>query len=268
MLKKSSRRPLPHGRGSVTRCESAGVFLSPARQRAVLALFQHPARTLFRRWQRHSGPGLFVCALLLLPRSLPAEIIDRVAVAVGRGVITTSDIEREIRITALLNGTPVDFSRGSRDATADRLIEQKLIRQELESSSYQSPDPGEIEPVIEKFKKDHYANEAEYRSALASYGIAEQDLKNALLWQRALLLFINARFRPSIDVKGEEVEQQLQKEVAAARAARPDQALNIEELRRQIEESIIERRIDEAMTKWLEDVRRRTRVLIRMEVFR
>jgi cytochrome c-type biogenesis protein CcmH/NrfF len=36
MLKKSSRRPLPHGRGSVTRCKNAGVFLSRARRQAVL----------------------------------------------------------------------------------------------------------------------------------------------------------------------------------------------------------------------------------------
>jgi hypothetical protein len=41
MLKKSSRRPLPHGRGSVIRCKNAGVFLSRARQRAVFARFQH-----------------------------------------------------------------------------------------------------------------------------------------------------------------------------------------------------------------------------------
>jgi dolichyl-phosphate-mannose-protein mannosyltransferase len=41
---RPARRPLPHGRGSVTRCKNAGVFLSRARQRAVLALFQHPAK--------------------------------------------------------------------------------------------------------------------------------------------------------------------------------------------------------------------------------
>jgi hypothetical protein len=198
--------------------------------------------------------------------SSTAEIIDRIAVSVGNRVITTSDIDREIRITSFLNGTRPDFSKAAKEATADRLIEQKLIRQELENSNYQIPEAGDIEPILEKFKKDHYPGEAEYRSALASYGITGQVVKDTLLWQRAVLLFINARFRPSVDVGDKEVEEYFQKEVAAARAA--SQTVDLEELRSRIEEAITGKRIDEAMSKWLEEARRRTRVLIRMEVFR
>ena len=220
------------------------------------------------RWFHRRPYSLLACWLLLAARFSSAEIIDRIAVSVGNRVITTSDIDREIRITALLNGTQPDFSKAGKEATADRLIEQKLIRQELESSNYQMPDPGEVEPVLEKFKKEHYANEAEFRTALDAYGVTEQDVKDALLWQRAVLLFINARFRPSVDVGDKEVEEYLRKQVAAARAARPDEALDLEELRSQAEEAITAKRVDEAMNKWIEEARRRTRVYIRMEVFR
>lgn len=221
----------------------------------------------FRHWHRHSRLVFFAC-LLLQARISPAEIIDRIAVSVGSRVITTSDIDREIRITAFLNGTQPDFSKAGKEATADRLVEQKLIRQELENSNYQFPEPVEIEPVLEKFKKDHYPGEAEYQNALKSYGISEPELKDALLWQRAVLLFINARFRPSVEVGDKEVEEALQKEVAAARAAQPSQAVDPDEIRSRVEEAITAKRLDDAMDKWLEEARRRTRVLIRMEVFR
>jgi len=224
------------------------------------------AHRLALLWHRHSCVCFLLSPIFFPPAS--AEIIDRMAVAVGSRAITTSDIDRETRITAFLNGTAPDFSMAGKQATADRLVEQKLIQQELENSNYQFPDAGDIEPVLEKFKKDHYASESQYHSALGTYGITEQDVKGALLWQRAVLLFINARFRPSVEVGDKEVEEYLQKEVAAARAAHPGQTVDLEELRSRVEEAIAAQRVDEAMNKWLEEVRRRTRVLIRMEVFR
>src|SRR6476660_4088835 len=51
-----------------------------------------------------------------------AEIIDRIAVVVGNRVITESEILREIRLTALLNDEPLDFSAVSKRKTADRLV--------------------------------------------------------------------------------------------------------------------------------------------------
>src|SRR5262249_49424474 len=57
-----------------------------------------------------------------------AEIIDRVAVVVGNRVITESEILREVRLTAFLNGAPLDFSAASKRKTAERLVEQRLIR--------------------------------------------------------------------------------------------------------------------------------------------
>jgi len=62
---------------------------------------------------------------LLLVAGLHAEIIDRIAVSVGNQAVTTSDIDREIRVTALLNRSQPDFSPAARRATADRMVEQR-----------------------------------------------------------------------------------------------------------------------------------------------
>jgi len=51
-----------------------------------------------------------VCALLLLliaSRGTGGELIDRIAVRVDATVITQSEIVRDLRITAFLDGRPV-----------------------------------------------------------------------------------------------------------------------------------------------------------------
>ena len=82
-----------------------------------------------------------VALTLLLACIAGAEIIDRVAVTVDKRVITESEIVRQIRITAFLNNEQPDFSASSKRVTADRLVEQVLIRRELESTRYSAPAP-------------------------------------------------------------------------------------------------------------------------------
>ena len=217
-----------------------------------------------RPWGRL--PRLLV--LVTLSSLSPAEIIDRVAVSVGTRVITTSDIEREIRVSSLQNRAKPEFTPDVRRATSDRLIEQTLVRIELESSSYRSPDPAEVEPVLAQFKKEHFKNEEEYQAALKEYGLTEQAVKDALLWQGSLLLFVAERFRPAIQVDEQEIQQYFEKEVApAARAARPGQEPSLEEYRDQIEETITGKRVDQEMDKWLMDAKRRTLIFVHPEAF-
>ncbi len=95
---------------------------------------------------------------LLLTAALRAETIDRIAVSVGNLVITASELDRQIRATAFLNGKPPDFSPASKRATADRMVEQTLIRRELESGHYPLPAAEEVGPVLEKFQRENFAS--------------------------------------------------------------------------------------------------------------
>jgi len=77
-----------------------------------------------------------------------AEIIDRIAVSVGNRVITATDLDREIRVTALLSGEKLDFSPSVKRAAAARMVEQKLVERELDTSRYSVPSPSAIEPAL------------------------------------------------------------------------------------------------------------------------
>jgi hypothetical protein len=217
---------------------------------------------------RYAGRYFKVALLAALLAAARADIIDRIAVSVGSHVITLSDLEREIRVTAFLNGVQPDFSPAGKRATADRMVEQRLIRDELENSRYPVPAPAEVEPQLEAFQKKYYPGADAYRKALARYGITGQDVRDELLWQRTLLLFIEVRFRPGVQVSDKEIQDYFDKTVApAARLAHPGQPIALEDYRAQIERTLTGERVDQEMDRWLEQARMRTEIVFHPEVF-
>ena len=214
----------------------------------------------------HLCSSVFICGQFLLP--VRAEIIDRIAVSVGDRVITVSDIEREIRVNSFLNGVRPDLSRASKHATADRMVEQKLIQRELETSRYPQPDPAEIDPALAEFKARQFADDGAYTRALVEYGITEQDVRAELLWQRTLLRFIGIRFRPGVQVSDEDIQKYFKETVEpAARAAHPGEPVTLEDYRNQIEENLTGDRADQEMDRWLSEVRKRTEIVYHEEAF-
>ena len=213
-----------------------------------------------------TGFSLWMLALMLLPFSASAVIIDRIAVSVGNRVITTLDIDREIRVTAFLDGRKPDFSKASKQATAERLVDQQLIRGELEYSRYPEPSAAEIAPLLEDFKRKNFASDAAYRQALADAGIAEQELKDELVWQRTLLSYIEVRFHPTVQVSEQDIQDYFEKTVApAARAAHPGQTPALNEYRDRMERTLTGQREDQQLDAWLKDARKRTEIVYHPE---
>ena len=104
-------------------------------------------------------------------------------------------MRREVRLTAFLNGTPADVGADSRRAAAERLVDQQLIRNEMQVAGYRPPSPEQGAKVLADFRRANYPNEAAYRAVLNKYGITEEELKEHLLWQATALSFTEQRFR-------------------------------------------------------------------------
>src|ERR1035441_10121619 len=133
------------GRRSLTGCP-----LGPARPEAAFRAGVYPSRASktgspvwFRLCRVRKPWVLAALAFAVLAIAAPAEIIDRIAVSVGNRVITESDLHREIRGAAFLDGVKPDFSPAGQLATAQRMVEQVLIRRELEISRYPVPSAAE-----------------------------------------------------------------------------------------------------------------------------
>ena len=110
-----------------------------------------------------------------------AEIIDRIAVTLDKEVITASEVTQAIRLTAFLNGDPLDFSPTARRETAERLIEQRLIRREIELGRYAQPPATGVEPMLKRIQAERFPGAHDYQDALAKYGISGEELKG--IWR-------------------------------------------------------------------------------------
>lgn len=199
-------------------------------------------------------------AVLFAALVLPAEIIDRIAISVGNQVITESQIEEELQVTAFLNREKLDLSALEKKQAAARLIEQTLVKREMEFSRYPLPADADADESL-KSVTSRYADPTLYETALHQYGIDADALKRRLLWQLTLLRFVDYRFRSGIQLQDADVQAYYQQQVAKWRQQGVQPIPTLEDARGQIEEILTQQRIDQSLETWLTETR--TQVAIR-----
>src|ERR1051326_5430708 len=106
------------------------------------------------RVETHLAAGFAIVLLLLAPAS--AAVVDRIAVAVDNRAIKESQIDRDLRLTAFLNGTPLDEGTLSKRKAADRLIDQTVIRSEITKGTYPQPSDAEVNSTLAKIKQARF----------------------------------------------------------------------------------------------------------------
>ena len=171
---------------------------------------------------------------------LGAVIVDRVAITVGNKVITESEIDLRIRLTAFEGDEKPDFSLAARRQAAQRLIEQKLVEREMDVGRYPRVAPEAAKQVT-----------AAAALTLKDAGLTPDDLARDLAWQRELLTFLSLRFRPAVQVTDQDVEKYFKEQSLKG---------ELNDLRAQIEEKLTGERADKELDLWLQDQRKRTRI--------
>jgi hypothetical protein len=124
-----------------------------------------------------------------------AGVVDRVAVVVGTHVITQTEVDEEVHVTEFENQEPLNLSPDERRAAAERLVDQQLLRNEMQLEHYEPPEAGESTKLLEEFRRQNYPAPARFAAVLHSYGITQQQLERHLLWQAELVRFVEFRFR-------------------------------------------------------------------------
>ena len=206
-------------------------------------------------------------ALLLtsMPR-LAAEIIDRVAVSVGNQVITEDQINEELRVTAFLNHDKVDTSPAEKKKAAERLVEQALIKRDIDLSHYALPQTSDAEQSLRSIASQ-YPSEAEFQKALQAYGITAEDLRRHLWWQLTVLSFIDYRFRPGIQLPESDLRNFYEQEAAKWREQGLKEVPSFEDARGKIEQVLTQQRIDQAVDRWIGDTRTQVEIRYRPGAF-
>lgn len=210
--------------------------------------------------------AMFVLNLVSLTSG--AVVVDRVAIIVGRRVVKSSDIDRDLRCSQFMNGEPLNVSPVAKQEVAERLITQELIRQEIMNGGYSQASEPDVNAFLLQTKKDRFkGSETQFRAALTRYALTEDQLRRYLRWQLTVLRFIDQRFRPGVLVTDEDVRTYYEERRAELEKAYP-QEKTFEALEHKIREILVGERVNQSLEEWLEQTRRRAFIERREPAFR
>jgi len=204
-------------------------------------------------------PGISFLALFCL-----FAVVDRIAVTVGNQVITETEILREIALTAFLNGEKPVFSLENKRKAADQLVEQKLVRKEMDMGRYPEATEEQAQDLLQKTEKN-VGGQAELQRQLVEDGLTREDLEKHLVWQLTLVRFIDLRFRPAIQVTTQDVQEYFRNQVVPKQ--RPGQPVRLADVREQILQTLSAQRADQHLDEWLKHAKATTRIEYKKGVF-
>jgi hypothetical protein len=198
-------------------------------------------------------------AAMLMAVPAAAVIVDRVAATVGIKVITDSEIDLRIRLTAFQNDERPDFSPGARRQAVERLIDQRLVEREMDVGHYPRLEAARGEPLLDDYVTSNYKGDREaFGRALAGYQLTAEDVEDDLLRQTDLLTFLSLRFRPAVQVTDDDIRKYFNEKVLPRLAKAQQDSLN--EMHAQIEQQLTTERADRELDLWLQDQRKRTKI--------
>jgi len=215
--------------------------------------------------------GWLTLISILLTASIcrPQVILDRLAASVGLHAITESDILKEIRLSAFLDGSKADFSAENRRRTAERLVERVLVLEEMQLGNYPAPAEAEVDAQLQAVRKQKFASREEYEEAMRRAGVSEPELREHLSELLAVMRFIDARFGPGVQLTDEEIEQYYSREFTRQWQLRSKQPPPpFEEVRAEIGEALRAERVNLLLDQWLKEAKSRVRIQFIPEAFR
>jgi hypothetical protein len=192
------------------------------------------------------------------------EVIDRIVAVVNREPILQSDWGEAMRYEALMAGRPIaELTPADAKAALDRIIDQKLLLQQMQGFRLPAPSPAEINDKLTDVRELYPAGKTDsgWRAALARYGLSEKAVNSHLSSQLQVMQFIDMRLRPEAKVTPQAVEDYYRKKLLPKLGDVADRPSSpTPEITAQIQELLTQEKIDELLTSWLRGLREQAQI--------
>lgn len=215
--------------------------------------------------------GQFVLCIILATatHAQAGEVIDRIIATVNRGIVLQSDLEVALRFEALQANRAVSgLTNADAAAAMNRLIDQRLLLQEMGNGESIVVDEADIRQRMDDLRKQfpQAANDESWRMLLRGYGLTEEDVADQIRTQVEILRFVEMRLRPNVRIEESDIlayyQNELLPKLKQALASDPPLA----DVRRQIRQVLVERRVDQLLDVWLKNLREQGTIHTDMKV--
>ena len=211
-----------------------------------------------------------VFLLLPLVQLQGGEVLDRIVATVNGTAILESDWDEAVRFECLLEQKPLSaLTPADLKATLERVIDQTLIQQQMQSAKFAGMSEEEITKRVHDVQAQAEHNwqsstpPKSWRQALDSYGLDDQVFQKRAALQVQTLRFIDLRFRPNIHIDKGKVESYYHEKLLPELRRNGATQASLAEVSPKIEEILVQQTMDELLTAWLRDLRAQSAVEVR-----
>ncbi len=186
------------------------------------------------------------------------EVIDRIIATVNGRVILQSDLDEALCFEALVRNRPLSkFTDQDRRTVLDRLIDQELLREQMNSADFTHASDAEVAARVaetRKFYPDAASSEA-WQALLSSYHLTEKDLSSHVRQQIDLMRLVDARLRPTVEIDSKSVEAYYRDQFVPKLKQSGASEVPLANVSAKIRELLTEQKVDELLVSWLHTLR-------------
>ena len=201
-------------------------------------------------------------ALALLSGGARGEILDRVAAVVGNEAIAVSEIDTDLRLEALLNRTELGAGSQRNTEVLQRLIDRRLVLQDLAIAPFLKAQPEEVEEQMEQLRRDQFLDGRDFAAALLHYGVTEADCRKFLEERIGFERYVSFRFETGLEAETVAVEAFYRNEYAARQRAMGQAVEPLEAIAETISRILVARQANVLLERRLQELRVSRRIKI------
>lgn len=187
------------------------------------------------------------------------EIIDRIAARVENDVILLSDVRLLSRYQLLVNGKSESDS-----AILDRLIDQWIVRSEAIAAHTPKPSDADIDAALQRLQQS-FANRPDYEARRKLADLSEAEVRALTADQLYLDNYLDSRFRPSVQVDEQAIQNFYQNAVLPRAKARGQNPPSLDAAHDYIQEALVQDGINAQADRWLKEGHARIHVTKMLE---
>lgn len=194
------------------------------------------------------------------PTSAPGlELRDQILAVVDEDPILSSDLDRAITL-GLVERREGEGERAFRRRVLESLIDQRVRLHEVSRFGIEQVPVEEIEAQVAAIRA-RFGSEEELRERLAEVGLDLPALRQLVARQLSVWIYFEEFLGPRIFVSLEDIRRYYEETLVPELTARGARVPPIEEVREEIRELLKERRLNEAIERRTEELRREADIL-------
>jgi parvulin-like peptidyl-prolyl isomerase len=186
------------------------------------------------------------------------RVIDRIVARIEGDIILLSQVRELGAFQQLVEG-----QAESDDRMLDELIEQWIVQTEATQSRFPQPAQSEVDRELGRLAAKFGSPEA-YATKLRELGLSAEQVRELLARQIYVERYVDYKFRPSVQIKSEDIQNYYEKELLPELAKTNQPAPRLADVEGEIREVLTQRAITDLATKWLDDTKSRLKIEVTM----